>query len=97
MLHDIVAGVRADERADKTEPAAVVAREFLACKRRTMGVLELAFVAEHSLARHLKRRFSAERRKRRFHVEEDRVFLRKVQIHLRRIPDAVLRGAVRIV
>ena len=54
-------------------------------------------MAEHSLARHLKRRFSAERRKRRFHVEEDRIFLRKVQIQLRRIPDAVLRGAVRIV
>lgn len=97
MLHDIVAGVRADERADKTEPAAVVAREFLACKRRTMGVLQLALVAEHGLRSNFKRRFAAEALQRRFRVEEDRVFVGKVEIQLRRIPYAVLRGALGIV
>lgn len=97
MLHDIVAGVRADERADKTETAAVVALEFLACKRRTMGVLQLALVAEHGLRSNFKRRFAAEALQRRFHVEDDRVFVGKVEIQLRRIPYAVLRGALGIV
>ena len=54
-------------------------------------------VAEAWPPKQLQTPFAAEALQRRFHVEEDRVFVGKVEIQLRRIPYAVLRGALGIV